>query len=52
MVNRTHSFYETGELSTTTSTPTKAKVVVNLKLAEAFQLDLRNLMKYGEIHEQ
>ena len=52
MVNRIHSFYETGELSTTTSTPTKAKVVVNLKLAEAFQLDLRNLMKYGEIHEQ
>lgn len=52
MVNRIHSFYETGELSTTTSTPTKAKVVVNSKLAEAFQLDLRNLMKYGEIHEQ
>lgn len=44
-------FYETGELSTATSIPKTAKVSVNPRLAGTLQLDLSNLMKYGEMHE-
>lgn len=46
------SFYKTGALSEQATTPKKAKVIVNERLAKALQLDLSNLMKYGEIHEQ
>lgn len=50
--SRIQSFYETGVLASQASTPKKAKVVVNERLAKALQIDFSHLMMYGEIHEQ
>lgn len=52
IANRIHSFYKTGVLAEEASTPATAKIIVNEQLARSLQLDLSNLMKYGEIHEQ